>query len=264
MNEPLFQTAFVTGLLLTPLVAVLGVYLRLRNEWLAALGYAQVAAAGGVASVLLPVAMLPMALAAATAAALLKGALRRSGNDHFALLILLGWGAAFLIAANHASGEMVGSALLDGQLYFTGSGHLTLTVVLATIALTALPWLSPRLLRERLFPDHFSANSLPTWWHTLPFDLLVVATIATATTAIGIMAAFALIFIPAWIAWHLARGWRQTLAIAAALATTAYLLAWWLALVLDQPFGPVIVALLVALTPLRLLPARATPQPISE
>ena len=63
------------------------------------------------------------------------------------------------------------------------------------------------------------------------------------------MAAFALVFVPPWVAFRFAHGWRRTLAWSAGLGLVAYLVAFVAAIRLDQPFGPVLVAalLLVAL-----------------
>ena len=44
--DPLFVTPFVTGLAYSVLLPIFGAYLRLRDEWLAALAFAQTAAAG--------------------------------------------------------------------------------------------------------------------------------------------------------------------------------------------------------------------------
>jgi zinc/manganese transport system permease protein len=251
--DPLFRVPFLTGLLLAPLAGLLGAYLRLREEWLASLAYAQVAAAGGVLSVLLHVAVVPAAIVTAGVAAALKALLQRAGNDHFGLMIILGWSIALLVAANSAHGEMIGKALMDGQLYFTGATHLTAALLLVVAASALLPWLSPRLLLVRFFPDHFAANGLPAWRHHLGFDLLVVLTVAVTTTSMGVMAAFALVFMPAWIAFRLAIGWRRVLVIATGLALGSYVLAFVLAIVLDQPFGPVLVLVLGLLGPLRYL-----------
>ncbi|MDO3377676.1 metal ABC transporter permease [Geoalkalibacter halelectricus] len=249
--DPLFHLPFINGLLLVPLAALLGAYLRLREEWLASLAYAQVAAAGGILSVLFHVPMLLAAVVTAMLAGIGKGLLQRAGNDNYAILILLGWSVALLIAANSPHGEMLGKALMDGQLYFTGWSHGVSGLLLAVTLLAILPWLSPRLLLARLFPDHFTANDLPGWRYHLIFDLLVVTTLAVTATAVGVMAAFALVFIPSWIAFRLAPSWRTTLWLSGLLALGAYLVAFVAAILLDQPFGPVLVAVLVLLAPLR-------------
>ena len=51
--DPLFRLPFLTGLTFALVLPVLGMYLRLREEWLAALAFAQVAAAGSLASSIL-------------------------------------------------------------------------------------------------------------------------------------------------------------------------------------------------------------------
>jgi zinc transport system permease protein len=42
-------------------------------------------------------------------------------------------------------------------------------------------------------------------------DVPAAATLALAATAVGTMAAFALVFIPPWVAFRFAEGWRKTL-----------------------------------------------------
>jgi zinc/manganese transport system permease protein len=248
--DPMFHLPFLTGLLLVPAVALLGTYLRLREEWLAALAYAQLAAAGGIFSVLLPVPVIPAALATAGLAAAGKGVLQRAGNDQYALFIVLGWSCALLVAANSPHGEMIGKALMDGQLYFIGQQHLVAAIVLILAMAVLLPWLSPQLLLLRLFPDHLTANNRRGWPVHLLFDILVVAAISVSVTAMGVMAAFALVFIPAWAAFGLASRWGLVLVIAPVLASAAYLLAFVTAILLNQPFGPTLTAclLLLALT----------------
>jgi len=46
----LFRIPFMTGLGLTLLISLMGAFLRLRDEWMAALGLPHLAAAGGIAA----------------------------------------------------------------------------------------------------------------------------------------------------------------------------------------------------------------------
>lgn len=48
MWNELFLLPFLTGLALAIVLPLLGAYLRLRDEWLAALSYAHIAAAGAL------------------------------------------------------------------------------------------------------------------------------------------------------------------------------------------------------------------------
>lgn len=243
--DPLFRVPFVTGLLLAATLPVLGTLLLLREEWLAALGLAHLAAASALLGL---AAGLPLVLGGGLGAllgALAKGALEARGNVTYGFMILGGWSALLLVAANTALGDSLSHALIDGQLYFAGTIELTAAALLAALAALTLPWLTPRLLRARFFPRYETANGLPTWrWH-LGFDGLAALGMAVGIATLGIMGAFALVLVPAWIAFRTATGWGPTLAIAAVSGALGYLGAFVLALGLDQPFGPVLVALLL-------------------
>ena len=250
--DPLFRDPLLVGLVLSPLAAVLGCWLRVRDEWLACLGYTHAAGAGGVLAAAIHVPMLPAAMAAACAAGGVKAALGRVGNEAFAVMLLSGWSVALLLAANHPRADVVGRVFLDGQILFASRDQLWVALGVAVIALASLPVLSPRLLRQRFQPAHHRANRRTHWASGLAFDLLVVLSMAVCSMAMGVMAAFAMVLVPAWIAWRLARGWHMTLWLSAGLAVIAYLCAFLLAILLDQPFGPVMVAVLLTCLPLRL------------
>lgn len=249
MISDLFLIPFLTGLGLAVLLPLLGCYLRLRDEWLAALAYAHVAAAGALLALVGGV--LP-ALGGMTAAALAGAgkrlfARRLAGGAAFAVLLLGGWAVAVLLAANQPLAERLGHALFDGQLYFSGGAQLALVVPWAIFAGVVLLLLSRHLLLARVYPDYFRARHLRAWPVVLGFDLIAALTLALATMTMGVMGGFTLIFIPAWIAFRRAGGWRRGLAMATLLGVAGYAAAFFLALWLDQPFGPVLALLLIAL-----------------
>ncbi|MFZ5555619.1 MAG: metal ABC transporter permease [Pseudomonadota bacterium] len=243
---PLFVLPFLTGLLLAAALPVLGAYVLLRDEWIAALALAQVSAAGALAAAALGAPVAPGAVAATVAVALGKGLLGRTGNAGYGVILLGAWGLSILLLANLPLAEQLGRALFDGQLYFTGRLHLAGATVLGVAAAAALPRLSPRLLRDRLFPGYEEANGDRVARARVGFDLLVAAAVALATASIGVMAAFALVFVAPLAAYRVARGWRPALLAAAGLGIGTYLAAFALALAADQPFGPVLVLVLLA------------------
>ena len=49
-------------------------------------------------------------------------------------------------------------------------------------------------------------------------------------------------FVPPWIAFRFAHGWKRTLAWSVGLGLAAFLVSFVAAVRLDQPFGPVLVA----------------------
>jgi zinc transport system permease protein len=254
--DPLFLLPLVNGALVSLMLPVLGVYTRLREEWLASLGIAQTAAAGVAVGSLVSSTVAAGALVGVVMAGLLKRMVGRSGNDMYAVLILIGWSGALLAAANTTHGEDLARALIEGQLYFTGRWHLIALIGACAAAGGLLPWLSPRLLLGRFFPSHFVANGVTHPRHDVAFDLLLAGSLALAAMTVGVMAAFGLVFVPAWVAFRFAGSWRTTLMLSASLGLLAYGVSYAAALVLDQPYGPVLVAVLVLLAAIRALPVR--------
>ncbi len=248
--DPLFLAPFLTGLAFAVAVPVVGAYLRLRDEWLAALAFAQMAAAGALLAMPAGLPLFAGGLLAALAAAVVKhlceGAARGLQGAIYAMLLLAGWAASVLQVANLPLAERLGHALFDGQLYFTGSAHLAAALACLAVVAVGLWRLSRALLLAHLFPDFFRARGRSAQRIHLCFDLLAAATLALATMSVGVMAAFALVFLPPFVAWRWARGWRASLALAVGVGVGAHLAAFALALALDQPFGPVLAGILVA------------------
>jgi zinc transport system permease protein len=222
-------------------------FLRLREEWLAALAFAQLSAAGSLAGAILGIPFQLGATLAACVAAVGKGWLARTGNNGYAVLMLLGWAAAILMLSNVPIAEPLAHALFDGQLYFTSLEHLISTALFFILAAVLLRWLSRPLLLERMLPDFFRASGQSPRRYHLAFDLLAAAGLALATSSMGVMAAFGLVFVPSMIAYQLGPSWKLSLGIAVAISVAAYLFAFAGALVFDQPFGPVLVTVLVSL-----------------
>jgi len=247
MFPDLFAIPFLTGLCLAVLLPLLGCYLRLRDEWLAALAYAHVAAGGALLAMLAGLPPPVGGVAAAAAAALAKEPLaaRLPAAALFPLLLLAGWAVGMLVAANHPLAERVGSALFDGQLYFADAGRLA-TVVASTLAcLLVLRRLSRPLLLSRLYPDHFRLRGAAIWPVHGGFDLLAALALALATTTLGVMATFALVFVPPWLAFRRAGDWRRGLRLALFAGVGGYSAAFATALWFDQGFGSVLALLLL-------------------
>jgi len=249
--DPMFRVPFFTGLALAVALSLIGALLRLRAEWLAALGLSQVAAAGAMLAVWLSGPALLGASLAAVGAMALRSMLQRVGNSHHALMILIGWSATLIIGAHMDHGQVVSETFLRGQLYFTRHEHLIGAVGLLVVALGLYPWLTPRLLVTRFFPDYHAANGIPVWPHRLSYALLVIGATVLGTISVGAFPAFALLFVPPWIGFVLVDGWTRSVLAAVGIGVTAYVASFVLAMVLDQPFGPVLTALLVGLAALR-------------
>lgn len=245
--DPLFHLPLLTGLLLAGLLPVLGALAMLRDEWLAALGLAHLASAGALLGQALGVPALIGATLGALGGGALKTFLSARGNIAYGFMILAGWSATLLIGANTALGEQLARALVEGQLYFAGIAELVAGLLLLALCIRTLPRLMQPMLRVRFFPRYETANRLPVWrWH-LGLDLLTAGGLAVGTLTLGLMGAFALVLVPAWIAFRLAPSWRWTLIGASLTGVIGYLLAFVAALELDQPFGPMLVGVLLGL-----------------
>jgi zinc transport system permease protein len=244
--DPLFLMPFLNGLLLAVLLALLGPYARMRGEWLASLGVAQAAGAGLLLGASLDGGATFGALVAAAVAALAKTLLgRQSGNDAYAVMLLMGWSAALLLAANTARGEDLSRTLLEGQLYFTGRSQFWSLAALLAFVVALVMLLSRRLLLGCLFPDRLIGDRRPAVHYDLVFDLLVAISLALAATVVGVMAAFALVFIPARVAFQFATNWRSALTWSLVTGAAAFVSSFALAVIFDQPYGPVLVATLL-------------------
>ena len=86
---------------------------------------------------------------------------------------------------------------------------------------------------------------MSAWPTQLGFDVLAALSLALATMSLGVMGAFALVFIPPWLAFRRAASWRAGIRWSLAIGLASYLLAFGLALYLDQPFGPMLALVLV-------------------
>jgi zinc/manganese transport system permease protein len=254
--DPMFRMPLLTGLALAAALPLLGAGLRLREQWFSSLGVAQMAAAGGVAGALLHGPVMLFALLGALIGGAARALTGRTRNEHYAVMLLGGWAAVMLLAMVGHHADVVALQLLNGQLYFTTWPHLLGALLLLVALLVAGHWLKRRLLLARLFPDHFEANRQPAWPHELCFELLIVGGVVLGISTIGVMATFAMLVVPPWVAFRLTRGAAVALAASAALGVLAYGMAFIGALALDLPFGPALVAMLMLLVPLRLLGLR--------
>jgi zinc transport system permease protein len=251
--DPLFFDPLLTGMAYAAALPLIGLYLRLRDEWLAALAFAQVSAFGALLALLFTAPPVAGGVAAASLAAVAKqlfeGRGRKTRGTVYALLFLFGWGASVLLVVNLPIAERAARALFDGQLYFTGRAHLVNAIALTFILVIFLRFVSRKLLLAHFFPNSFLSRS-DSWGISEKragrfFDLATAISLAFATMSIGVMAAFALLFIPPLIAFEWGANWRHATGISAIAGITAHLAAFVLALALDQPYGPLLGILLI-------------------
>lgn len=246
--DPLFRTPFVVGVLMSATLPLIGNLLRLRDEWLAALGLAYLAGASGLVGLAFGIPVVLGAPLGALSGAIVKAFGSFRGNSVYAMMVVIGWATTMMVAANTPLGSAIGHELIEGQLYFAGSVHLATAIVVGVLCGTALPVIIPPLVRSRLLPGHEISNHSSAWrWH-LGFDGLAAISMAVGAGTVGLMAAFALAFVPPWAAFQIARNWRHCQWISAGIGIGAYCLSFVLALAFDQPFAPMLVSVLLLMT----------------
>lgn len=253
----LFVKPFLTGLGYAVILPLLGVYLRLRDEWLAPLALAQTAAFGAIAALLAGVPVAVGAVGAALSGLAFKHRLEAQDSalrgSAYVLLLLAGWGAAALLLANFPLAGHFAQSLVDGQLYFVETWHLLTSLFLLPSILLVLRRESRRLLRAYCFPG-FAAERAPGWRRLPVFDMLVAIALALAIPGIGMMAAFALTVLPAMTVFPRASHWRSASRSAVLFGVGGYAASFVLALLLDQPFASLLVMVLLVLSLLASLP----------
>lgn len=178
-----FVVPFLTGLLLAVLLPVLGCYLRLRHEWLAALAYGTLPLPGQAALALgIPLVVGGMAAAVAV---LLR---RRSGDapvrgSTYAFYLVAGlwrscWPPTFPSPSAWAMPCSTVSSILPSGLICWAPWALGRWFCLFAA-------LSKDLLLAEIFPRHHRLNGRLARAIHLGFDLLVVASLAAATLSLG-------------------------------------------------------------------------------
>ena len=211
--DPLFRLPLLIGLCASIVLPLLGAFLHAREEWLAALGVAHVTAAAQLVGAALGWPLLASGALGAVIAVAAKQLSAQQGNLGYALMMLAGWSALYLVAANSALGESLGHALSDGQIFLVGKEQFIAILVVSLPFLACIPWWSRRLLRARFFSGYEQANQLPAWrWHG-SFDLLAALLLAFSTASLGLMASFALVVLPAWAVFGWCKSWQQSLGL---------------------------------------------------
>ncbi len=243
--DPLFRLPLGAGLLPALLLPLLGVLLRLQEEWLAALGLACLAAATGVAGLAAGMPLILGAPVGALAGALIQHLWTHRGSIVSGFMILIGWTAASLVATNTVPGTGMGPGVLEGRILLVGPPDLAGLGLAALVTAPALAWLLPRLVHARLFPCTDCANARPVRRWRLWFEVITALQIAAAALTLGVMGTFALTLIPPWVAFRISPSWRGALILSVTLGGLAYIAAFWLALRLEQPFGPVLTSILI-------------------
>lgn len=218
----LFAPGFVLGLFMSAVLAALGVILRLRDEALSAFSHAQVAVLGAMLAAIAGwprlIGAWGLAMLVAVAGLWLIKPVAAVASSRHLLVLLLAWSACLLLADNHAQTRLLSASAVEGQLLLVQWRDVVAHGVVGALGAAVLGGVSKALLAHQLLP----------WLPGAP----------------GRAHALALVLIPAWSVWASARGLRAAVLQAAILGASAHVLAFGLALVLDQVYPAVMIVVL--------------------
>ncbi len=248
-SDPWWSVPFAGGLAVTLMLAFAGAGLFLRGSVWQALAVGQWAALGGVVAATVTLPVVPVAVSLAGAVMILLHRIRDRERWPLALF-LAGLALVTLLSANLPQANLAAARWAEGQVYFLDR-ELLWTIVSVTVASLLLAPLLVRIwLSAQASPDvglrstHRGGFVVleAAWW---------VGVLVLGTAALGLPAALAALLLPAWGAASVARGLSGFLALSLLLGTTVFMLGWFSALHLDQPFAPVFVtwALIIAAVP---------------
>lgn len=245
--DPLFRWPLWAGLCAGVVLPVLGVLLQARREWLAALGVSHVSAAAQLLGTVWHWGLWAVMGFSTLLAVAVQALLLRRGNMGYALMMLLGWSAVYVLAANSAVGESFAHALSDGQLLLVSPALVGLLLGASLLLLVLLPTWVRVLVAHEFFPlnDALNRSSFKRWQAVFYAVTALLLTVSAAT--MGLMASFALVLVAPLVAFRVCTSLSAALWCAAGVGGLAEWVSFVLSVQYDQPFGGVVVALLLIL-----------------
>jgi zinc/manganese transport system permease protein len=232
-----FRNAFLAGTFVALACGAVGYFLVLRAQVFAGDALSHVAFTGALAAAAAGLDTRIGLFAATVTVALVLGVIgERAGADDVAIGIVFAWilGLGVLFLALFGSGTGGGNGLLGARALFgsifglSGSGALVAAVVAAGIVAATLLIARP-LLFASLDRQVAAARGVPVTALGLAFLVLVGATAAEATEALGALLLLGLLAAPAGAAHRIAANPYLALALSAVLAVVSM----WLGLMLS-------------------------------
>jgi ABC-type Mn2+/Zn2+ transport system permease subunit len=168
---------------------------------------------------------------------------------------LIGWAyaaassATVLVLSWAPGGRLDSLHLLFGNVLAVQPSSLVALTVIALGVCSMQLLLGRRLLLVTFDPEAATVAGVNTSLWSLLLNVIIGAATAVAVTAIGALATFALLTLPAAVALLAARSVRATVAIATILSVSVPAIALAVSFYLDLPAGPTTAALLAACVP---------------
>ena len=241
------QRAFLAGVLIAVVCAVLGLFLVLRKDAMIGHGLAHVAFAGVALGLVLNILPLAAALGVAAAAAVgimkLKDRAGLHGDTAIGIFSSLGLAVGVLLASLARSFNVELMGYLFGDILAIEPHEVWLTVALAAAVLVAVRLNYPRLLFMTFDRDSARASGLPVDRLDTLLMVLTAVTIVLGMKVAGILLVAALLVIPAAAGLQGAGSFRAALLASIAVAVASVALGLALSVILNIPASAAIVVL---------------------
>lgn len=232
-----FRNALLAGTFVALACGAVGYFLVLRAQVFAGDALSHVAFTGALAAAAAGVdTRIGLFAATAAVAIILSGIGQRAGADDVAIGIAFAWvlglGVLFLALFSAGSGGgngVLGTRALFGSIFGLSASEARLAALVAAIVLAGVVAIARPLLFASLDPGVAAVRGVPVRALGLLFLVLLGATVAEATQAVGALLLLGLLAAPAGAAQRLVHNPFLALALSGGLAVSAT----WLGLVLS-------------------------------
>lgn len=223
------RQALLAGTILSIVTGLVGYFVVLRHQAFAGEALSDVAFTGALGGAALGINPLVSLFTITIVVAMAMGGFgeRLRGRDvaiGTVLAWVLGLGAFFLsLFTAHVSGTGTGFSgvtVLFGNILGTSQEQVRTIALVSGVAILALLLMARPLLFASLDPDVAAAHGVPVRLLGLGFMVLLAVTVSEATLAVGALLVFALLLLPAAIAYQVTCRPFAALMLAAALAVT--------------------------------------------
>jgi zinc/manganese transport system permease protein len=236
LGSEFFRNALLAGTFVALACGVVGYFVVLRSQVFAGDAFSHVAFTGALAAAAAGLDTRTGLFVATIAVALVLGGVgRRTGPDDVAIGIVFAWvlglGVFFLALFSRGSGGgngLLGARALFGSIFGLSPGDARFAAIVAVLIVVCTIAIARPLLFASLDPIVAAARGVPVRALGIAFLVLLAATAAEATQAIGALLLLGLLAAPAGAAQRLVAAPYLALGLSAALAV----LAMWLGLAL--------------------------------
>lgn len=227
LSYDFMRQGLLAGTILSIVAGLVGYFVVLRHQAFAGESLSDVAFTGALGGAALGINPFVSLIGTTVAVALIMGRFgeRLRGRDVAVGTVLawvLGLGALFLNLFNaKVSGTgtgISGVTVLFGNILGTSTDQVRSIALVSVVAIIVLLLIMRPLLFASLDPDVAAARGVPVRMLGLGFMVLLAVTVSEATMAVGALLVFALLLLPAAIAYRIVSRPFAAIALSAALA----------------------------------------------